>query len=249
VSLVLRKGDVGFNNPTFEATYQRREELAWPIPRTQYTKYHLHADGKLSPTLDNTVSRKSYKALGSLGKPEAIQFSTEPFEHDIEITGHAVARLSISTTPAEDEDDNDIDIFVTLRYLSPHGNEVHYTGTAGDPVPLTKGWLRVSLRKIDESNPKNRPYLPHRNYFSSDVQKVEPEKIYTVDVELWPTNVIAEKGGCIVFEVSSGDTQGSGIFEHKSQSDRPVKKFAGLNHLNFAKGKENYLILPIVPEV
>lgn len=220
VSMVLRKGNVGFNNPTFEASYTRRNESAWPIPRTQYKKYHLHADGTLSQQQDKTVARKSYKALGSLEKPETLQFSTTPFEQDTEITGHAIARLSVSVTPEFVEDDSDIDLFLTLRYLSPEGDEVHYTGTAGDPIPLTKGWLRVSLRKVDEHHPKNRPHMPYRNYFRGDVQKVEAENVYTVDVELWPTNVIAEKGGRIVFEVSSGDTQGSGIFQHSSQEDR-----------------------------
>jgi len=265
VSIVLRKGDVGFNNPTFEAKYKRREELAWPIPRTQYTKFHLHADGKLSETAEATISKKSYKALGSLENQEVLQFSTDPFEKDTEITGHVLARLSVSCTPEIDSDDNDIDLFLTLRYLSAEGKEVHYTGTAGDPIPLTKGWLRVSMRKVDESNPKHRPYLPYRNYFSTDVLKVQAEEVYSVDVELWPTNVVAEKGSRIVFEVSSGDTQGSGIFKHTSQDDRfvhlfcefkcckllltnsrPVRRFAGLNHLNF--GKDNYITLPIVPE-
>src|SRR6202008_1271435 len=95
-------------------------------------------------------------------------------------------------------------------------------GTAGDPVPLAKGWLRVSLRKIDEGNPKNRSYLPYRRYYKEDAQEVKPDTIYAADVEIWPTNVIAEKGGKLVFEVSSGDTQGSGVFQHNSPIDRYV---------------------------
>jgi hypothetical protein len=70
---------------------------------------------------------------------------------------------------------------------------VHYTGTAGDPVPLAKGWLRISMRKVDKKNPKNRSYTPHRNYFSTDVQEVKAGQVYTMDVEIWPVNVIAEK--------------------------------------------------------
>jgi hypothetical protein len=68
------------------------------------------------------------------------------------------------------------------------------------------------MRKVDKKNPKNRSYTPHRNYFSTDVQEVEVGQVYTVDAEIWPMNVIAEKGGRIVFEASSGDTRGSGIF-------------------------------------
>jgi hypothetical protein len=45
-------------------------------------------------------------------------------------------------------------------------------------------------------------------------------EIYAVDVEVWPTNVVVDKGGKLVFEVSSGDTQGSGIFLHDDPVDR-----------------------------
>lgn len=123
VSMVLRKGDVGFNNPAFEATYARCEEQEWPIARTQYTKHHLHPDSSLSrnppPSATATIKAyKAYKALGSLANPELIQFSTAPFETEAEITGHIVAHLSVSMTPSDAAStDKDIDLFLTLRYL------------------------------------------------------------------------------------------------------------------------------------
>jgi len=136
---------------------------------------------------------------------------------------------SLATSP-----EKEIDLFLTLRYISPSGKEVFYTGTAGDPVPLTKGWLRASLRKIASEHPRNSPYQPYREYRSTDVQEVKPDTVYAVDVEIWPTNVVAEKGGRIVLEVSSGDTQGSGIFTHTSEVDRYVDIFLCLNGLGFA---------------
>ncbi|KAH8679517.1 X-Pro dipeptidyl-peptidase protein-like protein [Tricladium varicosporioides] len=249
VSVILRKGDVGFNNPIAEKKYERREETAWPIPRTQYTKYFLSQDAGLHRDAKSGSGKVSYKALGTLENPQATQFSTAPFEAETEITGHVTAHLNVSMTPddTETQAEKDIDLFVTLRYISPSGQEVHYTGTAGDPIPLAKGWLRVSLRKIDEKSPKNRPYLPQRNYSSTDVQEVRANQVYEVDIEIWPTNVVVEKGAKIVFEVSSGDTQGSGIFQHTSDSDRPKSKFAGTNHIHFDEGTENYVTLPIIP--
>jgi len=250
VSIILRKGNVGFNNPKFEAKYQRREESAWPIPRTMYTKYYLGTDGSLSTSPNTSAGKVSYKALGSLEKPELVQFSTPAFEEETEITGHIVAHLNVSVTPEEgspSNEDKDIDLFLTLRYISPDAVEVHYTGTAGDPVPLSKGWLRVSLRKTNDKHPKHREYLPYRGYLSTEVQEVKPGEVYGVDVEIWPTNVVVEKGGKIVFEVSSGDTQGSGIFQHSGESDRTKGRFAGLNHVWFGEGKENYVTLPVIP--
>ena len=224
VSVILRKGDVGFNNAGAESAYERREEATWPLPGTKYAKFHLTPEKILVTNPPSSESSTvSYNALGSLEHPEAVQFSTAPFEAETEITGHVTAHLNISLSPdaaTSSAAEKDIDIFLTLRYISPAGNEVHYTGTAGDPVPLTKGWLRVSLRKTAPDHPRHQPFQPWREYRSSDVQEVKPETVYAVDVEIWPTNVVVEKGGRIIFEVSSGDTQGSGIFMHGNPKDR-----------------------------
>lgn len=225
MSVVLRKGDVGFNNPEAEKRYERREESAWPLPGTKYSKFHLTPEKTLTTSARSTTSGViSYDALGNVDSPKAVQFVSAPFEEDTEITGHVTAHLNVSMSPNSlaTAAEKDIDIFLTLRYLSPSGKEVLYTGTAGDPVPLTKGWLRVSLRKVASGHPRNQPHQPYREYRSTDVQAVKPHTPYEVDVEIWPTNVVAEKGGCIVLEVSSGDTQGCGIFTHTNENDRWV---------------------------
>lgn len=223
VDVVLRKGDVGFNDAKAEKAYERRTESEWPIARTQYTKFYLAPDQTLStspPSVENKVV--TYEALGTMDNQKLVQFSTAPFDAETEITGHVVAHLCVSACPSAGADTkpSDIDVFLTLRYISPEGKEVFYTGTAGDPVPLAKGWLRASLRKVETDNPKHREWLPHREYRSTEVQEVVSEKVYELDVEIWPTNVVVEKGGKIVLEVSSGDTQGSGIFTHAHPDDR-----------------------------
>lgn len=250
VDLVLRKGDVGYNDAEKEKVYERRTETEWPIQRTQYTKYFLGPDKSLTlqqPEV-TTPQKLTYLALGTLPKPSQIQFTTAPFEKEVEITGHIVAHLNVSLSPHGDNlTPSDIDLFVTLRYISPSGKEVYYTGTAGDPVPLTKGWLRVSMRKTNPSHPRHRDWLPHRDYFSTDVLPVVPGDVYPVDIEVWPTNVVVEKGGQLVFEVSSGDTQGSGIFQHNHPEDRSFEKFAGQNHIKFSEQHVNWITLPIIP--
>ena len=159
VSVILRKGDVGFNNSAAESVYERRSESSWPLEGTQYTKFYLTGEQQLSreppPPTSSTIS---YKALGSLENPNLVQFTSAPFEEDTEITGHVTAHLNVSVTPdsLSTAPEKDIDLFVTLRYLSPDGKEVFYTGTAGDPVPLAKGWLRVSLRKVAENHPPSQ---------------------------------------------------------------------------------------------
>ena len=224
VDLLLRKGDVGHNNPVGEQQFLRRTETEWPIARTQYTPFFLNADGKLvneEPAEPHT-SKVTYKALGSLKEPQSVQFSSLPVEQETEVTGHITAHLNVSMNPqiGSSTTPSDIDLFLTLRHISPQGKEVFYTGTAGDNVPLCKGWLRVSNRKVNKEHYKHRPWLPYRDYFSTSVLPVVPGDVYAVDVELWPTNVVLEPGAKVVLEISSGDTQGCDRFQHTHPDDR-----------------------------
>lgn len=222
VDLVLRKGDVGHNNAKAERTYQRRFESEWPIARTKYTNFYLTPQSELleqPPSVQYT--KLTYKAPGKLDDPQLLQFNTPPFSQETEVTGHIVAHLNISMSPfIGDSQPVDIDLFLTLRHISAAVTEVFYTGTAGDPVPLCKGWLRVSHRKVNTSHPRHRPWLPYRDYFKSSVLPVLPGEVYPVVVEIWPTNVILEPGAKLILEVASGDTQGCDRFQHIDPEDR-----------------------------
>lgn len=255
VDLVLRKGNVGFNDAAAERAYKRRTETEWPPARTRYTKFFLTPDGGLDtqePPQPDALQRVSYQALGTIDAPQLVQFTTAPFTAETEITGHPLVHLNVSATAAETGDGtadgppSDMDLFVTLRHIGPDGTEVLYTGTAGDPVPLCKGWLRVSLRATEASHPTHKAWLPHREYRGVDAAAVVPGEVYGVDVEIWPTCVVVEKGGRVALEVASGDTQGSGLFLHDDPEDRSREVFGGMNHVNFGAGFVNYLVLPIV---
>lgn len=211
VDLILRRGNVGFNNPEGEKQFRRRIESEWPIARTKYTPFYLAPDKTLSTVPAEVASKAklAYRALGTIDNPQYLQFVTAPFAEETEITGHITAHLNVSMSPDSGGSlPRDIDLFLTLRHMDQNGVEILYTGTAGDGVPLCKGWLRVSLRKMNRDHARHRPYLPYRDYFSSDVLPVLPGESYPVDIEIWPTNVVLEVGDKLVFEVSSGDTQG-----------------------------------------
>lgn len=252
VSVLLRKGNVGYNNPETEKLFKRRDELEWPIARTEYQRFYLTTNKQLcvsKPILSSTSSI-AYQANGPVDTPQMVQFSSTPFDQEVEITGHPLAHLSVSISTAESSkiQPSDMDLFITLRHFDPQGNEILYTGTVGDPVPIAKGWLRCSLRKIHANNPKHRAYLPYREYSSTDVASLVPGHVYEVDVEIWPTNVVLEVGDRLVFEVSSGDTDGSGLFLHNSPVDRSREKLFGINHICFGPGTENYIQLPVIPK-
>lgn len=199
---------------------------------------------------DNSETAKfSYKALGTIKSPEYLQFTTKSFTQETEFTGHIVVHLNVSVSASVDTQapPSDLDLFITVRHLDAQDQEIYYTGTVGDPVPVSKGWLRVSLRKTHDDHQQNKPWHPHREYTSTDVLPVEAGKVYAVDVEVWPTNVIVSPGNRLVLEVSSGDTQGAGLFEHTSDIDRPRDVFEGLNHIHFGPGYDNWVSMPFIP--
>ncbi|KAF7552183.1 hypothetical protein G7Z17_g4507 [Cylindrodendrum hubeiense] len=243
VKLCLRKGDAGVDDPERERSFPTRDETDWPIPDTQYTKFFLTDDRKLATEPATTLSHVAYDALK--GDPITFNYTTSS---QVEITGHIVAHLTVSASrklpkgPAP----SDIDLFVTLRKLDHNGKEVFYTGTMGDPVPLVKGWLRASLRKVDTSNPLHRDFLPHRNYFSTEVQPVEENQKYELDVEIWPTNVVLEPEETLVLEIAGHDTQGVGKFSHEHPDDRKQEVFDGQNTI-YVGGQSSWLILPVIP--
>ena len=251
VELILRKGNVGFNNPAAEKTYPRRFEEDWPIPRTVYTKYCLMPDKSLTeaPTAIQRATTVTYEASGTLDNQRFVWFKSAPFEQEVEITGHIVAHLNVSATAIDESSPppSELDLFLTIRHLDADGQEVFYTGAVGDPVPVSKGWLRVSLRKVSEKDSRNTFWHPHRDYLSINVEPIAPCEIYGVDLEIWPTSLVMSPGDVLVFEIASGDTQGAGIFEHNSPTDRPYEKFHGLNHIHFGEGLVNYLLMPVIP--
>lgn len=230
MSICLRKGNVGFDNPKGELTFPRRDEFEWPIARTEYTKFFLTPGSALEDSLQKSIAgltqTLSYDAgdCSAAGK-RLLEFKMRPNDSDLEITGHVVAHLAVSVDShvVPPPEDLELDLFLTLRHFTATGVEIPYTGSSGDAVPVTKGWLRTSLRKVNEDSPYHRTYLPRREYRSSDVQPVQNGVIYEVDVELWPTNVVVEKGGYLVLQVSAEDTDpGVGLFKHNSPIDRYV---------------------------
>ena len=252
VGFVIRKGDVGFNDPEAEKAYPYRFEKDWPLLDTEYTKFYLTSTMELTPDRcqSQSSSQVSYHALGDLKNPQTVHFRTKPFLKETEFTGHIVVHLNVSASKGQDSSPSgpsDIDLFITLRCLAPDGKEILYTGTVGDPVPVTKGWLRVSLRKVNEKSPRNTFWHPHREYLSTEESPIIPGEIYPVDVEVWPTNVVVERGGRLVLEISSGDTQGAGLFEHNSVEDRSPEKLGGVNHIHFGGEYENWVLMPVIP--
>lgn len=127
VSLLVRKGNPGFNSNEAEATFASRPESSWPIARTRYTKYYLNLRD-LSLSTAPTASAEGNLELQGLGKGKPVQFPVT-FEEETEIAGHVVANLVMGVGKRGDGTaPKDLDVFVTVRHIGPDGKEVFYTG-------------------------------------------------------------------------------------------------------------------------
>ena len=233
--------------------FVERYEEAWPIPRTQWTKFYLdQTNVSLATAVAASSGTVSFDALG-----DGVTFLTKPLEQQTEVTGPIAAKLHISSSTA------DADLFLVLRVFSPDFKEVVFQGALDPHTPIAQGWLRASHRKLDpELSLPYRPYHAH-----NEKQPLVPDQIYELDVEIWPTSIVIPPGCRIgltirgrdyVYPGGSGgrlsnmknEFTGCGPFLHDDPRDRPVAVYGGATTIHFGDARSpraNYVLLPIIP--
>jgi predicted acyl esterase len=230
--------------------FVERHEAEWPIARTHWTKFHLHAgDHGLRQTPAPAGAAITYNAMG-----EGVTFVSAPLDADTEITGPIAARLFASSSTS------DADFFVVFRVYTPDLREVVFMGAIDPHTPVAQGWLRASHRKLDATLS-----LPYRPYHTHDqAQPLTPGEVVQLDIELWPTSIVVPAGHRIALTVRGRDYEfakstgarlsnfknellGCGPFLHDDPRDRPGAVFAGKTTLHFGAGREAFVLLPIIP--
>jgi uncharacterized protein len=230
--------------------FEWRHEREWPLARTQWTRLYFDLDsGKLSRDKPSTSASRSYPAssLGTMGSTSAsssqvmgggikpgmgLSLETPPLEQDLEVTGPLAASFWVSSSS------EDMDLFLTLRNIDAVGNDILETGQQGSPVPVAKGWLRVSHRELDEKlSTPYRPYHKHtRRLF------LKPGEIVKVDVEIWPTSMAFKKGHRIRLDIQPRDGVGSQGYMHYHADYN-----TGTNTIHSGGEHDSYLLLPVIP--
>ena len=253
VKLEIRTG--GSQRP-----YPFRFENEWPLARTQWTKLYLRidrepsadehaAEGQLVAAPPQKAAKLAYSASGMTkagvasgsslstthggGARLGIAFETAPMEEDTEITGPLMMNLWVSSTT------EDMDVFVTLRNIGPDGRDVWEVGQHGQPVPLTKGWIRASHRKLDP-----RRSLPYRPYHAHDERQwLTPGEPVECQIEIWPTCIVLAKGNRLRVDIQPRDGVGSAPYTHYHADYN-----AGAQNTIYSGGdKVSYILLPMIP--
>src|SRR5450759_1478676 len=128
------------------------------------------------------VASSSWTATALAGSMPLMgaSFETPPLEQDTEVTGPVVLVLWVASTT------EDMDIFATLRNIDVDGKDVFELGQQSQPVPVAKGWLRASQRKLDPELS-----LPYRPYHAHDERQwLKPGVPVRVEVEIWATSMV-----------------------------------------------------------
>ncbi|MBI3915398.1 MAG: CocE/NonD family hydrolase [Betaproteobacteria bacterium] len=240
--------------------YRWRRENEWPLRRTRWTRFYLKpaagpgskdgaAEGALSDAVPKRSASLTYPASGmtKAGVASAswtstalagslprmgVSFETAPLAAELEVTGPVNLVLWVSSTTA------DMDIFATLRNIDAEGKDVWEIGQQQQPVPVAKGWLRVSHRKLDP-----RLSLPYRPYHSHDERQwLKPGEKVQVQVEIWPTCMVFSKGHRIRLDIQPRDGVGSAPYTHYSADYN-----AGDNTIFTGGSTASHLLLPVIP--
>ena len=227
-----------------------RAEREWPLKRTKWTKLYLDPSGGVLS--EKAAKKKTVVRFEAMG--DGVTFLTPPLPRDTEITGPSAVKLFVSSSIG------DADIFVVLRVFSPDLKEVVFQGAIDPHTPIGQGWLRASHRELDKK--LSRPYRPYHTH--TNKQPLKPGEVVALDVEIWPTSIVAPAGYRIALTVRGKDyvypgpsggrlsnfkneLTGCGPFLHDDPRDRPPEIFAGRTSLHFGASMRPYLLLPVVP--
>jgi predicted acyl esterase len=147
-----------------------------------------------------------------------------------------------------------------VRVFTPNMKEITFQGALDPHTPIAQGWLRASRRKLDRELT-----LPYRPYHTHDeIQPLTPNKVYELDVEIWPTCIVAPAGYRIGLTVRGRDYEypggpsaglgtlgavftGVGPFQHNDPSDRPPEVFGKRVTLHCGPKQASHLLVPVIP--
>ncbi len=216
----------------------------WPLPEQVLTPYYFGEGRTLSTTkpgvagafdsyrVDYTTQSSAntrWKAMAGIPSAypdrsaedaKCLTYTTPPLEKDLEVTGHPVLHLFVSSTAT------DGDFFVYLEDIDENGF-VSY---------VTEGMLRASNRKLSPRPWK--PDLPFCACNSTDVSRLVPGQVVELVIDLYPTSIAFLKGHRLRVSLAGAD---KGNFGTPVLSPPPTWKVYRNNVY------ASYIELPVIP--
>lgn len=200
----------------------------WP-PEAGYLRWALRADGELADD-EGEPGAREYLTLGAglnrvkaspIDPPSTLTWTSSPLERDLDIVGAIELRLTASATAV------DTAWIAMVQDVSP----------TGEVTDVTAGWLRASLRAVDEeASREGAPALP-----CTDATAVPVDEDVNYRIPLVPNARRFPAGHRVRLVVSSDDQDPSTPaimnFRHAS---------VGTSSLNTVRSASR-LLLPALP--
>ncbi len=246
------------NEPAVTVMVRRGAELIqragsdYPLPGTQAVRWNLDLGRrKIGPANRTSSEPASGAESATLSYAAAygpatgmVRLESEPLGADLELIGPMRLHLRLACSGT------DTDLFVAVRELRPDGSEVTAQGAQDPNLPLTMGWLRASLRKTDPTRSSElRAWHPY-----DEAQPLSPGVPVEVDINLWPTAWIIQKGHRLVLDIGGSEQAGMVSFTHlpagpwRPDGVSPIHNGASapctVTVLSDAAAS-NYLVLPV----
>jgi putative CocE/NonD family hydrolase len=223
-----------------------RKTAVWPTEGTQVQRWYLGENGQLSTDepsgedgediykvdlqattgthnrwhTPDGMTPVTYKDRAKTDQ-RLLTYTSEPLLKDIELTGHPVITLSVTSTATDGA------FFVYLEEVDPKGVVTY----------LTEGQLRAIHRKISSDSPPYRTFGPYHSYLKKDIFPLVPGEVAEISFALIPTSVQIKKDHQIRIAVAGHDKD---TFASIPQGEIPTIKVQ--RNSNFT----SYIDLPII---
>jgi predicted acyl esterase len=207
-----------------------RQNYNWPISSVRPVRLYLCARAsRLQREPVEEESRVQYRSTGKKGN-DGASFSFQ-FDQTTELTGGMRLKLWVSASEGDD-----LDLFVVIRKFDSAKRQVFFSGFNGyERDDVAKGWLRASHRELDQSRSTPlRPWLSH-----TQIQKLRPGEIVSLDIEIWPSSTLFEAGSTLQIRVLGHDAAKYPAFGHHKLVNRGL-------HTIFTGGRyDSHLVIPV----
>jgi putative CocE/NonD family hydrolase len=210
---------------------QVREETSWPLERTIWTPLYLGQAGQLSAAAPSVSGQTSFDS-----RKEAALFSWH-LPNDTELIGPMAAHLWL-----ELEDGDDVDLFIGVE-LWRNGRYVGFEGSYGYGCDrVTTGWLKASLRELDQE--KSKKWAPEHTFNKS--QPLHQGDIVSVDVSLLPSATFFQKDDELHLVIAGRWLSPTGLLRGQFPASYPGHP-AGRCILHWGPERPAHLLVPVIP--
>jgi putative CocE/NonD family hydrolase len=225
-----------------------KQTSVWPPPGAETQRWYLSEGGELALTRPVTGSgadtytvdwqassgalNRWWEMSGIMGKSvtysqraeassNLLTYTSPPLPDDLEITGHAVITLYVTST------ESDGVFYVYLEDVDESG-QVTY---------VTEGQLRAIHRRVSTEPAPYKTPLPYHSFKQQDAQPLVPGEVAELTFGLLPTSVLVHKGHRLRVGIAGHD---AGTFVRIPAEGTPVIA-VGRNSVH-----ASYIDLPIV---